>query len=56
MFEFAGQLTDLELSNEIIGTTDDDEIVVEVSYEPEERSSVFDLTEWYEDNVVNDED
>lgn len=56
MLEFAEQLIENELTNEIIGTTDEDQIVVEVSYSPDERQSMFALVEWFEDNIEGQEE
>jgi hypothetical protein len=56
MVEFSDKLTDLELTNEITGITEDEEITIEVSYEPDEKQNVFDLMEWVEDNVEVEED
>ena len=55
MIEFADLLIENELSNEITGTNDDC-IIIEVQYEPDEREAVFNLTEWYENIVLGDED
>jgi hypothetical protein len=55
VIEFADLLTENELTNEITGTSDD-AIIVEVRYEPDEREAVFNITEWYEDTVLVDEE
>jgi hypothetical protein len=53
MIEFSDLLVENELSNEITGTNDD-AIIIEVQYEPDEREAVFNLTEWYENTVLED--
>ncbi len=45
MVDFAGILDEHNLNNTIQGTNDDDEIVVEVYYEPDDRDGVFELFE-----------
>ena len=45
MPEFAGIIEEHELENSITGVNDDDEILVQVSYEKDERSGVFELME-----------
>jgi hypothetical protein len=45
MSEFAEIIGNNELDNDIQGINDDNEIIVDVYYEPEERLSVFELTE-----------
>lgn len=47
--EFAGLLAEHNLTNEIVGLTDDGEIIIEVQYEKEERQAVFELLELVED-------
>ena len=47
--EFAEALAENELTNEINGVTEDGEILIEVSYEKEERAAVFALTELLDD-------
>ena len=51
MVGFASELSDLGLSNEITGVDDDDNIIVEVSYDSNERNELFELMAWYDDNV-----
>ena len=41
--EFAEELTNRDVSNSIIGTTEDDEIIIEVEYEKSESDSVDEL-------------
>ena len=45
MLDFAGILDENNLNNSIQGTNDDDEIVIEVYYEPDDRDGVFELLE-----------
>jgi hypothetical protein len=57
--EFAEALAENELTNEINGVTEDGEILIEVSYEKDERAAVFALTEllddYYDDEEEEDE-
>lgn len=43
--EFAEILEENNLNNTIQGKNDDDEILIDVHYEPEERQAVFELME-----------
>lgn len=52
---FVEQLEESELNNEIKGLGEDEKILIDVFYEPSERQAMFDLQEWVEDNVDNDE-
>ncbi len=45
MPEFAEIIGNHELDNDIQGINDDNEIIVNVHYEPEERLAVFELME-----------
>jgi len=54
--EFAEALTENELTNEINGVTEDGEILIEVSYEKNERAAVFALTELLDDYYDNEEE
>jgi hypothetical protein len=47
--EFSGLLAELELVNEIMGTNDDDEIIVEVSYGNKQKESLKELSDWLEE-------
>jgi len=47
--EFSGLLAELELVNEIQGTNDDDEIIVEVSYGTKQKEALEELSDWLED-------
>jgi DNA-binding MarR family transcriptional regulator len=62
--EFSGLLAELELVNEIQGTNDDDEIIVEVSYGTKQKGAIKELSDWldealedfYEDDDEEDDD
>jgi len=45
MIDFAGIIDEHNLNNTIQGANDDDEIVIEVYYEPDDRDGVFELFE-----------
>jgi hypothetical protein len=49
LHEFSGLLAELELVNEIQGTNDDDEIIVEVSYGTKQKDALQELSEWLDD-------
>lgn len=58
MAEFANEMAERDLDNKVVGTSEDDEILVEVSYEKEE-TQVVDELEAILDNLreqVEDED
>jgi len=58
MAEFANEMAERELDNKVVGTSEDDEILVEVTYEKEETKSVDEL-EAILDNLreqIEDED
>ncbi len=54
--EFAEALAENELTNEINGVTEDGDILIEVSYEKEERAAVFALTELLDDYYDDEEE
>ena len=59
VMEFAEGLVEHELTNEIIGTTTDNELVVEVEYSREERDAVnelMDLVDTGEEDGEEEED
>ena len=56
MADFSEMLAETELANEVKGTNDDGEIIIEVSYSSKEREKVFDLIQWVEENVEIDEE
>ncbi|MEI6765298.1 MAG: hypothetical protein WCM76_06625 [Bacteroidota bacterium] len=45
MLEFAEAIENSGLTNTIVGTSGDDEMIVEVSYDSDERAAVFELME-----------
>jgi hypothetical protein len=47
--EFSTKLIDLNLINEIIGVTGDDEIEIEIQYEKSESDQVDELEEYFEE-------
>ena len=49
--EFCQELTEHHLTNEITGTTEDNELVIEVAYEKEESKEVDEL-ESHLDNLI----
>lgn len=51
MLEFCAVLESNELSNEIVGVTDDDEIIIQVSYDSSERAAIFELIEITDEDV-----
>ena len=50
MIEFAEMLDEKEISNTIIGVSEDDEIIVTVSYDKSEREAIFDLEDLLEED------
>ncbi len=60
--EFAEELTNREINNSITGTTEDDEIIIEVEYEKTESDAVDELEQILEklcaqiENEEEDED
>jgi hypothetical protein len=46
--EFAQILEEHEISNEIVGVNEEDEIVISVSYERDDRNVIFELMELVE--------
>lgn len=51
---FAENIAELELENEIAGNTEDNEIIINIYYEQDEKMKVFDLTEWVENNLESE--
>lgn len=47
--DVADKIVEHDLVNEILGSTEDGEIIVEISYEKNQRESVFDIQEIIED-------
>lgn len=56
MPDFAEVLADSELGNEICGKNDNDEIIIKVHYEPDDRERVLEIMEWVEDNIEDDDE
>ena len=56
MADFAEALAECQLENEICGKDDDENIIVKVYYEPEEREQMLELMEWVEENIDGEED
>lgn len=54
--EFAEALAELELTNEINGVNEEGDILIEVSYEKNERANVFTLSELLDDYLENEEE
>jgi hypothetical protein len=54
--EFAEMLSDRGIENEIDGKTENDEIIINVYYDPGEREFILELIEWCEENIENDVD
>jgi hypothetical protein len=54
--DFAEVLADSGLENEIAGKMDDDSIIISVYYEVSERPQLYEVWEWFDDNVEEDED
>ncbi len=55
IIEFAAILTENELENEIIGTTDDNELIVAVHFEKSEFDAVVQLEELVESSEEEEE-
>ena len=56
MPEFADAIAEHDLENEILGSTEAGEIIIEISYEPKERSKILALTELIEDHLEETEE
>jgi hypothetical protein len=56
MPEFAEIIGNNELDNDIQGINDDNEIIVDVYYEPDDRLAVFELTELLDPDGDDDDD
>ena len=56
MTEFAEIIGNNELDNDIQGINDDNEIIVDVYYEPDDRLAVFELTELLDPDGDDDDD
>jgi len=53
--DFTELLVSSELDNEVAGTTEDGDIIINVFYDSEDRAKVFDLQQWVEDNIEDDD-
>ena len=53
--EFSDALAENNLDNEILGTNEEGEVIVQVSYEKDEREGVFALTEIIDDYFEDEE-
>ncbi|MGQ0826967.1 MAG: hypothetical protein ACT4ON_01100 [Bacteroidota bacterium] len=53
--EFAEILSENELTNEIIGVTDDDELIIEVQFDKSQFKAVEELEELVESNEETEE-
>lgn len=56
MLDFSEKLDELELSNQIVGRNDNEEIIVEVYYSHQQKSEVLDLVDWIQSEDSIDED
>ena len=56
MLEFAGVLKESGLDNEVAGRNDNDEIIINILYNPSDRAKVFELQEWLEDYSEENDD
>ena len=54
--DFAELLEDSELRNEIAGKSDDDDVIVNVYYAPEDKLKVLGLQHWLNENTENNEE
>jgi hypothetical protein len=48
--EFAEKVVESELVNRIVDV-DDEVLTIEIKYNPDEKSAVYDLMDWVDDNV-----
>ncbi len=56
MIEFARIIEENELNNTITGLTEDEDILVEVEYDSEERQAVYELIELTESEETEDDE
>ena len=54
--EFAAILSENELTNEIIGVTDNDELIIEVHFDKSQFNAVEELDELVESNETEEEE
>ena len=52
MVDFCEVIESNQLSNEIVGVSENEEIIIEVSYESTERSAIFELIELTDEDDV----
>jgi len=55
VYEFSQILDDNNLSNQIIGT-DDEDVVIQVIYDTDEKQAIYELIELLDSEDVDDED
>jgi hypothetical protein len=53
--EFAEMLSERGIENQLDGTTEDNDVIVSIFYDPSEREAVLELMEWYEENVEEED-
>jgi hypothetical protein len=53
--EFSDLLVENELVNEIIDSTDNDEVIIEVNYRSSQKGAILDLIEWLDENITEDD-
>jgi hypothetical protein len=56
MEDVADFIADHELTNEILGSTEDGEITISIEYEKEDRKVIFELMELVEDSIEEEDD
>jgi len=54
--EFSDLLSENELANEIIGSTEDGDIKITIHYRTDQKGAVLDLIEWLDENSTDDEE
>ncbi len=54
--DFSQLLVENQLVNEIKGSNEDNEILIEVNYRSDQKGAILDLLEWLEDNIVDMDD
>jgi len=56
MADFAEVLAESNLENEICGKNENDDIIVKVYYDAEDKEQIFELVEWYEENIDSEDE
>jgi hypothetical protein len=56
MEDVADFIADHNLNNEILGSTEDGEIILSIEYEKEDRKVIFELMEIVEDSIKEEEE